>query len=293
MVELVRNRVGVETFREKIVQVARLENFLIACQRPDPVAKSFSDLSLDYDFIKFYRATEGRICRAIDESQEEQLASDPEAFNQQRSELLIKDSTIADLEAQLKQALFNYSQSSQQKENLSRRVELLTSEIHIRDQEIDTLQRGRMEQHSNARQEETTKLEQQMQHLAATTTQMQQTIEQYEGLMPELEHLRFLTVQQQNQITSYYQYFEQQKDGGDLSSGLILEKTELTARTEHLDSLLFSWQAEANRLKEDLSGLKNEFTQKEVTTDELLSITRSVSSPCHQTFQYKYYTCTI
>lgn len=277
MVELVRNRVGAETFREKIVQIARLENFLLASQRPDPAVKSFADLSLDYDFIKFYRATEGKICRAIDESQEEHMASDPEVFSQQRSELLSKDNRIAELETQLKQAHYLHSQSAQQIENLSRRVELLTSEIHIRDQEIETLQREKYELRSSIKHEDSARLEQQVQHLTVTTSQMQQTIEQYQALMPELEHLRTLTVQQQNQITLYYQYFEQQKDGGDPSSGLILENTELQARTAHLDSLLFSWQAEANRLKDELVTLKDQFTQKEVTADELLSMTRSVS----------------
>ena len=59
MIELLRNRVGLEVFREKIVEVTRHADFVRTSQRPDPTVSSQNQILLDFDFIKFYKYTEG------------------------------------------------------------------------------------------------------------------------------------------------------------------------------------------------------------------------------------------
>ncbi|OQV22390.1 General vesicular transport factor p115 [Hypsibius exemplaris] len=287
MLELLRSRIGLEVFREKIVEVTRHENFVKASQRPDPAVASQNDIFLDYDFIKFYKATEGKVCESLDQNDEDRVPSGAELFNQQRADLLARDEKIAALERDLSHSHSRLSETTRQIENLSQRVSLLTTEIQIRDQEIETLQRDsrQQQQHHHRQQnapsaemaEENRQLRLHVQHLDETVSQLQQNVDYFQSVVPELEQLRGLVSQQQQQITSYYSYFEGLKEGGDSNAALVMENADLASRISTLDSLLFSWQTEAGRVKDELESQKAEFLRKENAAEQVASELRRES----------------
>lgn len=63
LLDLVRNRIGFDTCREKIVEISRHENFVRTSHCPDPAVESMDGLLLDYDFVRFLKATEGNFLR--------------------------------------------------------------------------------------------------------------------------------------------------------------------------------------------------------------------------------------
>ena len=219
------------------------------------------------------------MCESLDHNEEDRIPSTSEIFNKQKADLAAKDEKLASLEKELTHSHFRLSETTRQIENLSQRVNLLTSEIQTRDQEIETLQRESHHFHSSQSadlSEENRQLRLRVQHLEENVAQLHQNAEYYQAFMPELEQLRGLVSQQQQQISSYYAYFEGLKESGDTSAALVMENAELSSRIGTLDSLLFSWQTEATRVKEELEEKTAEFVNKQDAVEQLASELRKV-----------------
>lgn len=60
LLHLVSKRIGVETFLSKLGEVSRHEYYSKASKQPHPRADSPSELLLDYEFCKLFKALEGK-----------------------------------------------------------------------------------------------------------------------------------------------------------------------------------------------------------------------------------------
>lgn len=180
---------------------------------------------------------------------------------------------IAVLELQLNYSQARVNESSRQTEDLRRRSEVLTNEMQNRDQEIEALQQELRTTRSNlqnqhistsATTEENARLKNDLQSQSDTVLKLQETLDQYGGYMQELDQLRTVAAQQQQQITVYYSYFEEQNQAGNSDAIFVLEKADLTARIAQLDALLYSWQTECSRLQEEVKCLQIELSNRTI-----------------------------
>ncbi|XP_055340033.1 general vesicular transport factor p115-like isoform X2 [Paramacrobiotus metropolitanus] len=269
LLDIVRNRIGFDLCKERVVEISRHESFVKASQHPDPAVESLDDLYLDYEFVKFFKAVEGKIYESLDPHYEERLNEDKERaaglLNQQKEFIQAKDSRISELEAQLHFAQARIHEQSKQIDDLRNRSDVLTAEIHNRESDMEALQKEirnvrsqAQTHHSATAQLETENLQLRTQLTAQhqTITELQRAVEQYHNLGAEVEQLRTANAQQQQQISAYYSYFEAQQQGGDASANLVMENADLTTKVTHLDSLLYSWQAECQRLQLEVAELR-------------------------------------
>uniref|UniRef100_A0A1I7XYF1 Uso1_p115_head domain-containing protein n=1 Tax=Steinernema glaseri TaxID=37863 RepID=A0A1I7XYF1_9BILA len=65
LMDLIDRRVGRETFAERLEGVSKSEQYVRAAQKPQPLAKSHSELLLDYQFTKLFKGLEGDMLRMV------------------------------------------------------------------------------------------------------------------------------------------------------------------------------------------------------------------------------------
>ncbi|BFZ17934.1 hypothetical protein BsWGS_20973 [Bradybaena similaris] len=164
--QVIQNRIGLESFSDKLIQVAQNESYTRAAKKPHLYYKHPTEIVFDYEFTRLFKSLENEILKAVSgkgsnrngrkvsgtsseeyksllKEQEETLFSLRQRVEELQAQNFTSDRTVADLRGQLQvlkdqNALLKAqkavtSTSGEEIESLRKEVENLRLQLHDRD----------------------------------------------------------------------------------------------------------------------------------------------------------------